>query len=87
MTFVEPAVANGFLAKNPGTVEPVKGIAPLRVFPNVMMVAKGDAELLSMLNTALEEASNTGAVDRIISAYEPAPGLFLRRNVPYRLGP
>jgi ABC-type amino acid transport substrate-binding protein len=87
VTFVEPAVAYGFLVRNPGSVAEVKGVAPVRVFPNVMMVAKGESKLLSMLNTALEEAANTGVVDRIISKYENATGLFLRRQLSYRASP
>lgn len=87
VTFVEPAVANGFLRTNPGMVEAVKGVDPVRVFPNVMMVAKGEGKLLSMLNTALGEAANTGVMDRIIEKYENAPGLFLRRQLPYRISP
>lgn len=86
VTFVEPAIANAFLRTNTGTVEPVRGVDPLRVFPNVFMIAKGESKLLSMLNTALEEAANTGALDRIVQRYESTPGEYLRRQVPYRLG-
>jgi polar amino acid transport system substrate-binding protein len=84
VTFVEPAVANGFLRNNPGSVSPVKSVEPVRVFPNVLMVAKGETELVNMLNTALEEAANTGVIERIIRKYEAAPGLMLRRQLPYR---
>jgi len=87
VTFVETAVANGFLEKNPGLVEAVKGVMPVRVFPNVFMVAKGESKLLSMLNIALEEASNTGTVDQIISKYDNPAGTFLRRQFPYRTAP
>jgi len=85
VTFVEPAVAAGFLENNLGAVEPVQGAEPVRVFPNVMMVAKGEAQLLSMLNIALSEAENAGVLDRIVGKYEASPGLFLRRERPYRL--
>jgi ABC-type amino acid transport substrate-binding protein len=85
VTFVEPAVANGFLQANPGIVEAVNGTEPVRVFPNVMMVAKGEGKLLSMLNIALSEAENAGAIDRIVAKYEAEPGLFFRRERPYRL--
>jgi len=84
VTFVEPAVAHGFMQRNPGAVAEVRGVAAVRVFPNVMMVAKGETNLLSMLNTALGEAANTGIIDRIVARYEGAPGLFYRRQLPYR---
>lgn len=87
VTFVEPAVAAGFLQKNPNMVQDVRNVAPVRVFPNVMMVAKTEGKLLSTLNTAMEEVANTGVIDRIVSKYEIAPGLFLRRQLPYRTSP
>ena len=87
VTFVEPAVANAFLAKNAGSVKEVKNVSPLRVFPNVMMVAKGESEFLSMLNISMDELANTGTIDKIIAKYEKTPGLFLRRQLPYRTSP
>jgi polar amino acid transport system substrate-binding protein len=85
VTFVEPAVAAGFLENNRGAVEPVGGTEPVRVFPNVMMVAKNEPRLLSMLNIALSEAENAGVLDRIVEKYEASPGLFFRRLRSYRL--
>lgn len=87
VTFVETAVAAGFLQQNPGMVEEVKNVAPLRVFPNVMMVSKDEGKLLSTLNTAMDEVANTGVVDRIVGKYERVPGLFMRRQFPYRSSP
>jgi hypothetical protein len=65
----------------------VKGVEPVRVFPNVMMVAKGETSLLSMLNTALGEAANTGTIDQIVKKSAVSPGLFLLRQKPYRTTP
>jgi polar amino acid transport system substrate-binding protein len=87
VTFVEPAVAAGFLERNPGTVQEVKNIPPIRTFPNVMMVAKGENKLLNTLDTAMEEVANTGVIDRIVSKYETSPALFLRRALSYRTSP
>jgi polar amino acid transport system substrate-binding protein len=84
VTFVEPAIAEAFLQRNPGAIRRVPDVPPVRVFPNVMMVNKGEAELLSMLNTALSELVNTGFVEQAISKYESKPGLFLRQQWPYR---
>lgn len=84
VTFVEPAVAELFAASNPNKIQAVKNVDPVRVFPNVMMVAKGEANLLSMLNTAMGEVANTGVVDKIVTKYETKPGVFLRRQRPYQ---
>jgi hypothetical protein len=51
------------------------------------MVAKSEGKLLSTLNTAMEEVANTGVIDRIVAKYERTPGLFLRRQFPYRTSP
>ena len=87
VTFVEPAVANEFVQRNPNVIEEVKGVPPIRVFPNVMMVSKSEPKLLSMLNIAMGEVANTGVMDRIVARYEKAPGLFLRPQSPYRSAP
>jgi polar amino acid transport system substrate-binding protein len=87
VTFVEPAVASEYAQKNPGVIEEVKGVPPLRVFPNVLMTSKSEPRLLSMLNIAMAEVANTGVIDRIVSKYEKAPGIFLRRQLPYRSAP
>jgi ABC-type amino acid transport substrate-binding protein len=82
VTFVEPAVAGAYMASNPGTIAPVADVPPLRIFPNVMMVGKGEVELLSTLNIALEELVNTGFVQRVVDKYEQYPGSFERRRPP-----
>jgi ABC-type amino acid transport substrate-binding protein len=87
VTFVEPAVAAGFLEKNQGMVEEVRNIPPIRVFPNVIMVSKDEPKLLSTLNIAISEVANTGVIDPIVAKYETVPGLFMRRQLPYRSSP
>jgi polar amino acid transport system substrate-binding protein len=85
VTFVEPAIAKAFLARNPDTLKEVEGLPPLRVFPNVLMVAKGDASLKSMLDVAIEELSNTGFVDSVIGRYEVYPNSLYRRAASYQV--
>ncbi|MES3032243.1 MAG: transporter substrate-binding domain-containing protein [Patescibacteria group bacterium] len=87
LTFVEPAVMRDYLDKNPDALREVSGVPPVRVFPNVLMVAKGESKLVSFLNTAINELANTGFIDGTINQYEKSPGLFLRRSLPYRLPP
>jgi ABC-type amino acid transport substrate-binding protein len=83
ITFVESIVANQYLATNPGSIQPVANINPLRVYPNVMMVPKGDVKFASMLNVAFDELANSGATNKIISQYEKYPNSFLRNQLPY----
>lgn len=83
ITFVEVAVAEAFMAKNPGSIKPVDGVGPVRVFPNVLMVGKGEYRLLSMLNVAIEELANNGLIDKTISKYEEFPNSFQRRQLPF----
>ena len=84
VTFVESIVANAYLAANPGSIQLVAGVGPQRVYPNVMMVPKGDVKFQSMLNITFEELANSGVTDKIISQYEKYPGSFLRLQLPYR---
>jgi ABC-type amino acid transport substrate-binding protein len=83
VTFVEPAVAMEYIHNNPGKIKEVQGVKPLRVFPNVMIVAKGDIEFLSTLNIAIDELINNGFVDKVINKYEKYPHSFQRVAVPY----
>jgi polar amino acid transport system substrate-binding protein len=84
ITFVEPIVALEFLSKNPESIQEVKGVQALRVFPNCMMVPKNQEDLKSTLNIALHELINNGFVDRIISKYEKYPNSYYRTQLPYR---
>ena len=45
ITFVEPAIAEAYISKNPGEIRRVNDIAPVRVFPNTFLVKKGDGAL------------------------------------------
>jgi polar amino acid transport system substrate-binding protein len=85
LTFVEVAVAEEYMRRNPGTIAPVRGVDPVRVFPNVLMVGKGEFELLSMLNAAIEELESNGITERVIARYETIPGSLLRPRPPYLL--
>lgn len=83
VTFVEPAIAAGFLAKNPGTIRKVNGVSPVRVFPNVFMVAKGETDLLNALNVAVDELVATNVVGATLARYDPSHDLFLTPAAPF----
>jgi ABC-type amino acid transport substrate-binding protein len=56
----------------------VKTEKPFRVYPNVIFVKKGEADLLNMLNAGLHQIKHTGALDSIITKYEQQRGTLLR---------
>jgi ABC-type amino acid transport substrate-binding protein len=84
VTFVEPAVAMEYIKNNPGKIKEVPNVKPLRVFPNVMMVGKGEDRFRSTMNTAIQELVNNGFVDRVIDKYEKYPNSFQRVATPYK---
>jgi ABC-type amino acid transport substrate-binding protein len=82
-SFEEPAVAYDFLKHNPGTIEAVKMDRPIRVFPNCWMFRRNQMEFKNMLDTALAQVINSGAVEKIIEKYEKFPGTLYRVARPY----
>jgi polar amino acid transport system substrate-binding protein len=82
-TFAEPAVAAAFLKSNPGTIKAV-GDTPIRIFPNCWMFKRGQGEYKAMIDTVLEQNINSGAMDKIIHKYEPAPKTIYRVALPYQ---
>lgn len=84
ITFVEPIVALEFLDKNPNSIREIKGVKPLRVFPNSMMIPKNEEDFKSTLNIAINEMINNGFIDRVIDKYEKYPGSYSRVQLPYR---
>lgn len=85
ITFVETAIAEEFLAQNPGSVQNIVPNNPVRSFGNTMLVPKNQDGFKSMINSALEELFNSGTVDVLIDKYEKYPGSFYRAAKPYAL--
>lgn len=85
VTFVETAIAEEFLAQNPGSVQNIVPNNPVRSFGNTMLVPKSQDGFKSMINSALEELFNSGTVDVLIDKYEKYPGSFYRAAKPYAL--
>lgn len=83
VTFIETAVANEYLAKNPGTLKSVTLGAPVRMFANTIMVPDNEPAFVSMINTAQQELLLFGIIDKIIDRYEVYPGSFARVAKPY----
>lgn len=83
VTFVERAIAEEYISKNPNKIKEVQNVGPVRVFPNVMVIKKGEIELQSTMNTAITELINNGFVDKVITKYEKYPNSFERVALPY----
>lgn len=78
VTFVEPYLANRFLAANPGALYSDPAAAPVRVFANAFMTRRGNEGLVAFLDTAIEELHNTGFIERALRKYVPGDGEVLR---------
>ena len=83
-SFEEPAVAKQFLQHNPGAIEVLPMDRPIRVFPNCWMFRRGQLEFKDMIDTALSQLINSGAVDKTIQKYEKFPGTLYRVALPYQ---
>jgi polar amino acid transport system substrate-binding protein len=84
ITFAEVAVTEAYIKSNPGSIKAVANVPYVRIFPNVMMVGKGEFKLLSTLNVAIDQLANNGTIDQIVARYENPPGSLLRRQLPYK---
>jgi polar amino acid transport system substrate-binding protein len=77
ITFVEPAIADAFLAKNPGSIKRVGGVPPVRVFPNCFLFRKGDTQLRDAINIAIVELTNSGEIASLVKPYDPQGSHFV----------
>jgi polar amino acid transport system substrate-binding protein len=84
-TFVEPYIANLFLATNPGTLRNIATDRPLRFFPTSIMFPAGEERFKKMINVAIQEQLNSGALDRLFQLYNVPPGTLLPPTRPYDL--
>ncbi len=84
LTFAEPNMVYYFSRHNPQAIQNITPNKPVRVFPNVFMFNVGEEKFKAMLNTALDEISNSGELEKIISKYEPFPRDYLRVAAPYQ---
>ena len=84
VAFVEPYVAASFIKENPNVIKEVKAEKPLRIYPKTMMMKKGEYELKSMIDVAIQELLNQGYVDKVLKKYEPFEGVFYKNALPYQ---
>jgi len=74
-----------FDKSNPGLLKRLDIKMPIRVFPNVLFVNKGENKLQSMLDATMQELFFAGIVDRTIDRYESFAGSFYRTAKPYQM--
>ncbi|TAH37990.1 MAG: amino acid ABC transporter substrate-binding protein [Alphaproteobacteria bacterium] len=84
ITFNNTAAAQPYILANPGKIHNVAPNSPIRLFSHGFAFKKGDAALVSTMNTVFEEMINDGTIDKILTAHEKIPGTFLRPAKPYQ---
>ncbi|MCP5405083.1 MAG: transporter substrate-binding domain-containing protein [Pseudomonadaceae bacterium] len=72
-----------YMKANPGKIKYLK--QPMRVIEINASVAKGEHDLLGLLNTATKELMYDGVVDAIMDKYDPERAQFYRVRSNYRL--
>jgi ABC-type amino acid transport substrate-binding protein len=84
VTMVENYTGNEYLANNPSALRNITPQSPVRIYPNVFLVGKGEYKLQTMLQMVLNDMQNNGEIDKIIARYEKYPGSFYRAIKPYQ---
>jgi ABC-type amino acid transport substrate-binding protein len=84
LAFVEVAVAEEFLKKNPNTIENLTPARPIKVMPNAVLFKQNEHAFKAMLNLAFEELLNSGYIDSLIKKYEPLPNVIDSVALPYQ---
>ncbi|MBV8060917.1 MAG: transporter substrate-binding domain-containing protein [Alphaproteobacteria bacterium] len=85
VTFVAPGAWRQFTKNNPGKLRRVAPGQNLRVFGQSFATDNDDHRLMDMLNVAVQEIINAGAVDRILKKYEnDYPDMYLKNAKPYQ---
>jgi ABC-type amino acid transport substrate-binding protein len=82
VTFVEPAIADAFIAKNQGSIRTVANAGPVRMFPNCFLFRKGDTGLRDAIDVALLELTNSQRLPGIIKTYDHGGNHFILPTLP-----
>jgi polar amino acid transport system substrate-binding protein len=85
LTFAEPGIIAEYNKANDGALKEIFPNQPQRIFGNALVVRRGNDQLRDFLDVGLRELLFTGRVDRILAVYEPAPNVFPRATLPYRV--
>ncbi|HUY69039.1 MAG TPA: transporter substrate-binding domain-containing protein [Alphaproteobacteria bacterium] len=69
VAFADSFTAGDFIKDNPGTLKPVAGVGPLRVYGESFAVAPGESRLRDMLNVALDQLEQNGFIRATLDKY------------------
>ena len=79
VVFSDAAAIADYNAHNPAhNLRRATGTPALRIYGDVFVTAKGEAQLRDLLSAAITELLNDGTIDRILDKYEIEPGAFFR---------
>lgn len=70
---------------NPGKMREVTGLAPMKIMPFSIPVARGEHDLKHVLDIAMEDMLNTGFIAQVVKKWELAPGSFYLPAKPYEV--
>jgi ABC-type amino acid transport substrate-binding protein len=85
ITLVETSVGLDYIANNPDTLRNATPTAPITVYPNMFVVNKGEHNLRTMLQGAVNILHNDGTIEKLIKKYEKYPNNFYRVAKPYEV--
>lgn len=68
---------------NPGKVKLLHTKEPIRLIPSEFVVGANETALADMLDELIDDMLNNGEMERILTKWEPTPGIFLRVGKPY----
>jgi polar amino acid transport system substrate-binding protein len=70
VAFNSPPRLHSFEKGYPNAVKIIPTAKPLRIYPDVFAVDIGEEELLHVLNTAIEQLQDSGAIDKLLAKYK-----------------
>ena len=84
VTFLAAQIGARYMAKNPGAIRNIATEEPIRVFPESLMIKKGDYEFKAALDSAITEIVNSDFVKKTIKKYDSVPEAYYLVANPYR---
>lgn len=75
-TFVEPYLAQNYMANNHHSLATIPTYSPIRTFPNTFMMRKGESDLQALMNTALQSMIDKGTIRQLIKKYTGSETTF-----------
>jgi ABC-type amino acid transport substrate-binding protein len=84
VTFIEPAVARSYLAKNPGKFR-ILNMTPIQTFANTYAAVRGEQQLIDLFDVAIHTGLNSGEIQAITKKYTHSPEEILMPTSAYQI--